>query len=240
MIPKIKQKAPGDVNLQRRATLKQLTALAALSVSPGIAFAYTKAEYFDDEIYKILLKVSGWITGFHSDYADLFNPDLILLPHDLSYLQLMRDITTLLVLSDSTNRTALPRITEAFKLAGEKPDDNFYTSEEPVFTPLLRAWYLSQVELPPGALTHPDVQRICGNLRGHTDPTPLLNDQGKLIGQISYDEALTWQACTFTKPSATCGGPFGYWQAAPPEHKTISPNLSAALHTTDKQPRPEV
>ncbi|WP_417598906.1 hypothetical protein [Oceanospirillum sp.] len=237
MIPKIKQKAPGDVNLQRRATLKQLTALAALSVSPSIAFAYTKAEYFDDEIYKVLLKVSGWITGFHSDYADLFNPDLILLSHDLSYLQLMRDITTLLILSDSNNKTALTRITEAFKQADEKPDDSFYTSEEPVFTPLLRAWYLSQVELPPEMLTNPNVQRICGNLRGHTDPIPLLNDQGRLTGQISYDEALTWQACTFTKPSATCGGPFGYWQDPPPEHKAKSPDLSAVGHSTGKQPR---
>ncbi|WP_419799320.1 MAG: sugar dehydrogenase complex small subunit [Terasakiella sp.] len=29
---------------------------------------------------------------------------------------------------------------------------------------------------------------------------------------ITYDEALVWQACTFTKPPVTCGGHFGYWQ----------------------------
>lgn len=29
---------------------------------------------------------------------------------------------------------------------------------------------------------------------------------------ITYDEALVWQACDFTKPPATCGGLFGYWQ----------------------------
>ncbi len=29
---------------------------------------------------------------------------------------------------------------------------------------------------------------------------------------IDYDDALVWQACTFTKPPTTCGGHFGYWQ----------------------------
>lgn len=28
---------------------------------------------------------------------------------------------------------------------------------------------------------------------------------------ITYDNALAWRACTFTKPPANCGGPFGYW-----------------------------
>jgi hypothetical protein len=29
---------------------------------------------------------------------------------------------------------------------------------------------------------------------------------------LTYDDALVWQACDFTKPPTTCGGPFGYWQ----------------------------
>lgn len=28
---------------------------------------------------------------------------------------------------------------------------------------------------------------------------------------ITYDSALAWRACSFTKPPANCGGPFGYW-----------------------------
>lgn len=31
------------------------------------------------------------------------------------------------------------------------------------------------------------------------------------IDVIDYDEALVWRACAWTKPPATCGGPFGYW-----------------------------
>ncbi len=228
-------RAAGDVDLQRRTTLKQLSVLAALSVSPGIALASVKTEYFDDDVYKVLLKVSGWITGFRTDYRDLWNPEAMLLPGNLSYLQLMRDITTLLILSDSTHKTALPRIAKRFQQANERPDDDFFKSEESAFAPLLRAWYLSQVELPPEALTNPEVQRICGNLRGHTDPKPLLNKQGKLIGQISYDEALTWQACSFTKPSATCGGHFGYWQDPPPEHKAKADNQTTAIQPSNKQ-----
>jgi len=32
------------------------------------------------------------------------------------------------------------------------------------------------------------------------------------IDVIDYDDALVWRACAWTKPPATCGGPFGYWQ----------------------------
>jgi hypothetical protein len=28
---------------------------------------------------------------------------------------------------------------------------------------------------------------------------------------VTYDNALAWRACSFTKPPANCGGPFGYW-----------------------------
>ena len=32
---------------------------------------------------------------------------------------------------------------------------------------------------------------------------------------LTYDDALVWRACAWTKPPATCGGPFGYWQLGP-------------------------
>ena len=31
----------------------------------------------------------------------------------------------------------------------------------------------------------------------------------------TWDTALAWRACTFTKPPATCGGQIGYWAKAP-------------------------
>jgi len=31
----------------------------------------------------------------------------------------------------------------------------------------------------------------------------------------TWDDALAWKACTFTKPPATCGGATGYWAKAP-------------------------
>lgn len=34
---------------------------------------------------------------------------------------------------------------------------------------------------------------------------------------ITYDEALMWRVCSFTKPPASCGGEFGYWEHAPGE-----------------------
>ncbi len=32
---------------------------------------------------------------------------------------------------------------------------------------------------------------------------------------ITYDDALVWRTATFTKPPASCGGLFGYWNAPP-------------------------
>ncbi len=33
---------------------------------------------------------------------------------------------------------------------------------------------------------------------------------------ISYDQALVWQACAWTKPNAECGGMTNYWVDPPP------------------------
>lgn len=230
--------ATGDVDLERRATLRQLAILATLSVSPSLAFASSRSEPFDEDVYKVLLKISGWITGFHTDFWSPYpRPHWPSLNRDLSYLQLMKDITTLLILSDGSNKQKLPKLVKRFQQAGETINDAAYKADMSSYQPLLKAWYLSQVELPREAVDNPEVQRICGNLRGLTSKDFTDN----VIGQISYDEALTWQACTFTKPSATCGGPFGYWQDPPPEHKTQTADQAAALSpltpplTTDKQ-----
>ena len=32
---------------------------------------------------------------------------------------------------------------------------------------------------------------------------------------VSYDQALVWQACAWTKPNAFCGGETNYWASAP-------------------------
>lgn len=32
---------------------------------------------------------------------------------------------------------------------------------------------------------------------------------------LFYNDALMWRSCDFTKPPATCGGPFGYWEYEP-------------------------
>lgn len=40
-------------------------------------------------------------------------------------------------------------------------------------------------------------------------------EKKKKLEVVTYDDALTWQACTFTKPPVSCGGDFGYWENQP-------------------------
>lgn len=84
---------------------------------------------------------------------------------------------------------------------------------------IIKAWYLSQVSLTEQDRNNPIVQKLCPNLRKSTPSSinsmDMNEQQSRVIGQLDYDEALTWQACRFTKPAATCGGPFGYWADAP-------------------------
>lgn len=57
---------------------------------------------------------------------------------------------------------------------------------------IIRAWYTGMVEIPdpgrPGLTT---------------------------TAVVTYNDAVVWRACDFTKPPATCGGPFGYWHEPP-------------------------
>jgi len=78
---------------------------------------------------------------------------------------------------------------------------------------VLNAWYQGTVSILPRHFRDPVVLRALGDLSDRVDPAK----PGRAVAAVfSYDEALVWRSCRFTKPSATCGGPFGYWQDSPP------------------------
>jgi fructose 5-dehydrogenase small subunit len=52
-------------------------------------------------------------------------------------------------------------------------------------------------------------ERVVVALYSGTVDTP----KGTIV--ISYDQALVWQACGWTKPNAFCGGVTNYWASAP-------------------------
>ncbi|WP_207459090.1 sugar dehydrogenase complex small subunit [Azospirillum sp. SYSU D00513] len=73
---------------------------------------------------------------------------------------------------------------------------------------LVATWYTGMV--PAKENTKEDAPASCPD-----SPLPYgtLSDGAHVI---TYDEALAWTVCeSFTKPSATCGGPFGYWHEPP-------------------------
>lgn len=184
-------------SIERRNVLKQMAVAAALAATPlSSVFAATQ----DQELVLEFLEVSSFLTGIELDR---------------SYMQLGQDILQLLLLTDF-NPYHIRQLAKEIK--HNQHFDPFDAIWRKLVHRTLTAWYLGQIEISPQYLTNANVQRICGNLRGHTDPQPLLNSHGTLTAMISYDEALVWQACDFTKPSATCGGPFGYW-ANPPSPK---------------------
>ena len=82
----------------------------------------------------------------------------------------------------------------------------------PTAQAVLSAWYSGAVTIDPKLFDHPVVRHLCGDLHGAVDPAA---PHAPITWVFAYDEALTWQACSYTKPSAACGGPFGYWQDAP-------------------------
>jgi hypothetical protein len=49
---------------------------------------------------------------------------------------------------------------------------------------------------------------------------------------LFYDDALMWRACAFTKPPATCGGEFGYW-----EHAWVPPTAGPAVNVPSSKNR---
>jgi len=110
---------------------------------------------------------------------------------DKSYIQLGNTIW------DQVTRDASPSVLRQWKdiinrlaylPSGASSDDikNTLRSVGPIATPmamqLTKVWYTGRIERTSG-----------------------------VFEVINYDEALVWQACDFTKPPVTCGGPFGYW-----------------------------
>lgn len=118
---------------------------------------------------------------------------------DKSYLQLAGSIWQALAAQDGR------LLTEICRIAAAAPDDATLRRrlvDDARFWPkteaLISAWYTGMV--PVG--TTPGT--------GCTDPQTVNR-------VITFDEALAWTVCEdFTKPPATCGGPFGYWHDEPP------------------------
>jgi hypothetical protein len=126
---------------------------------------------------------------------------------DRSYMQMADTVWSLLTLDGGgerlrllvwlVNRTREDRLeTELRRLGLRKTAERVMT-----------AWYTGNVEVSRSHLSDPLIRRLlAGNAPG----------AGKTVTVVfNYDEALTWQACSYTKASATCGGPFGYWHDAP-------------------------
>ncbi|MGF7174149.1 sugar dehydrogenase complex small subunit [Azospirillum doebereinerae] len=55
-------------------------------------------------------------------------------------------------------------------------------------------------------------------------------DGGQTV--LFYNDALMWRSCAFTKPPATCGGPFGYWEQ--PYQPTLTAPISPTASTATK------
>jgi len=53
-------------------------------------------------------------------------------------------------------------------------------------------------------------------------------DGGQTV--LFYNDALMWRSCAFTKPPATCGGQFGYWEQ--PYQPTLTSPIAPAAPTT--------
>ena len=191
--------------ISRRNILKSFALLASapslsltLISSPSMAARHQGVESF--------LSLSSLLTGVKLD---------------LSYLQIGQDILQLLKLDYQFNLQyeSLLLSFESQSQADQVNPDTLSQSHASPVKKILKAWYLSQVNLTEKDRFNPLVQKLCPNLReplaGVSTPQDEARMQQEIIGQINYDEALTWQACHFTKPAATCGGPFGYWSYAP-------------------------
>ncbi|MBY4677037.1 hypothetical protein [Marinobacterium arenosum] len=181
----------------RRAVLQALAAAATLSVLPSGVQAMATPARLD------FLRASAKLSGIELDR---------------SYLQLADDIWTLLTLSGEQPYRRLVALVQRVP-EQDLPQALRRAGLETEARRLLNVWYRGQIELRPADLDNPAVQRICGDLRERIDPD---HQRRPVTAVIDYDEALSWQACSFTKPSATCGGPFGYWSEPPAPSETVA------------------
>jgi len=133
------------------------------------------------------------------------------IPLDKSYSQMAETIWRLLSLQNESALHALvstvSNLPEAALDQGLKRHHLDTTAQA-----VLMAWYTGAVPIRPTLFDHPVVRQMCGDLHQLADPH---QPNAPVSFVFAYDEALTWQACRFTKPSAACGGAFGYWQEPP-------------------------
>ena len=202
--------------LSRRSVLKNLALAATASSLPiSLISPYASAEASPDT--STFLSLSSLLTGIKLDssYLQLGQDILSLLTlnyeFNLQYQSLLLSFEPFTLLTDGFLDDAKAQQDAAQRIASR----HYYPTQS-----IIKAWYLSQVSLTEQDRLNPLVQKLCPNLSSQQKHLAWSNDksvnlQSTIIGQINYDEALTWQACKFTKPSATCGGPFGYWTHPP-------------------------
>lgn len=126
---------------------------------------------------------------------------------DRSYDQLAGDIWAMLTLhgdADYVRAVAIVATSPADQIMAKLAEAGLTDTARAI----MAVWYTGMISVAAADIGNPVVVRICGDLRGQIDQD---HPTAPVTGVITYDEALTWRACTFTKPSATCGGPFGYW-----------------------------
>jgi hypothetical protein len=182
----IRGKAPPAGNPSRRDLVKSMAALATAAGLPLPAVAAVPSPI--DEFLIVSSKLSG-------------------IALDKSYSQMAETIYTIFHLERRADLHALMRFVI------DTPEDRIeHGLKSTPFTKtvqdILTAWYTGSIPLSAKLLADPAIQHLSGKL------VPAAN--GKPTAWVfAYDEALAWRACTFTKPSAACGGTFGYWQDPP-------------------------
>lgn len=166
----------------RRAVMKGIAAVVAVGTLPAELRAAPSAPIFD------FLAASSKLTGIGLDrsYAELGAViwSLLTLEDDTGPRQLVKTVVSA---PDWENRLAPLGLTATAKA-------------------VLTAWYNGTVDIAPSHLAHPTVTGLFGDLAAQAQ------DGQAVTVMVTYDEAVVWRSCDFTKPSATCGGPFGYWQ----------------------------
>jgi|AGTN01.1.fsa_nt_gi Membrane bound FAD containing D-sorbitol dehydrogenase. len=165
--------------------MKGIAAVAAVGGLPAGAFAARPADIIR------FLAVSSELTG---------------ITLDRSYMELGEAILSLLTLDGDARMDSLTRAVSA----GPGWEDRLAAAGlDPTARAVLTAWYQGTVEIAPQHFGYPAVVRLFGDLAARTDPA---RPGEPLTVLVTYDEAVVWRSCDFTKPSATCGGHFGYWQ----------------------------
>lgn len=170
----------------RRAVLAGLAGATAVAALPGVSAAATTAATTTPAMPESFLAASSKLCG---------------IALDKSYLQLAGSIWQALAAQDGR------LLADICRIAAAAPDDATLRRrlvDDARFWPktqaLISAWYTGMVPV------------------GPTSGTGTACAQPQTVNRvITFDEALAWTACEdFTKPPATCGGPFGYWHDEPP------------------------